>query len=79
MGGPLGDRPLWRNLTAFAGGVVLIIGARLAVHSGHGLSGLSQLAVSGFVALAAFPAAVWASSNCTAKEGNDDRFVLKLV
>jgi uncharacterized protein len=56
-----GDRPLWRNLTAFAGGGVLIIGARLAggCPSGHGLSGLSQLAVSGFVALAFFFGGGW--------------------
>ena len=51
-----GERPLWRNLTAFAGGALLIFGARLAggCPSGHGLSGLSQMAVSGFVALAFF-------------------------
>jgi uncharacterized membrane protein YedE/YeeE len=56
-----GQRPLWRNLAAFAGGGVLIVGARLAggCPSGHGLSGLSQLAVSGFVALAFFFAGGW--------------------
>ena len=56
-----GDRPLWRNLTAFAGGVVLLFGARLAggCPSGHGLSGMSQLAVSGFVALAFFFGGGW--------------------
>jgi uncharacterized membrane protein YedE/YeeE len=56
-----GDRPLWRNLTAFAGGAVLIFGARLAggCPSGHGLSGLAQMAVSGFVALAFFFAGGW--------------------
>lgn len=56
-----GDRPLWRNTAAFAGGVVLIVGARLAggCPSGHGLSGLSQLAVSGFLALAFFFAGGW--------------------
>jgi uncharacterized protein len=60
-----GDRPLWRNLAAFAGGLVLIIGARLAggCPSGHGLSGLSQLAVSGFVALAFFFAGGWLTAN----------------
>jgi len=59
-----GDRPLWRNLTAFAGGCVLIIGARLAggCPSGHGLSGLSQLAVSGFVALAFFFGGGWVTA-----------------
>ena len=56
-----GDRPLWRNMAAFAGGVVLILGARLAggCPSGHGLSGLSQLALSGFVALAFFFGGGW--------------------
>lgn len=56
-----GDRALLRNLTAFAGGLVLIAGARLAggCPSGHGLSGLAQLAVSGFVALAFFFAGGW--------------------
>lgn len=56
-----GDRPLWRNLAAFAGGAILIVGARLAggCPSGHGLSGLSQLAVSGFVALAFFFGGGW--------------------
>jgi uncharacterized protein len=41
---------------AFAGGVVGMVGARLAdgCPSGHGLSGLMQLSVSGFVALALF-------------------------
>ena len=56
-----GDRPLWRNMAAFVGGVVLIVGARLAggCPSGHGLSGLSQLALSGFVALAFFFGGGW--------------------
>ena len=42
--------------TAFIGGVVLIYGARLAggCPSGHGLSGLSQMAVSGFLAVIFF-------------------------
>ncbi|MGQ9797653.1 YeeE/YedE thiosulfate transporter family protein [Desulfosoma sp.] len=42
-----------RALTAFAGGVVAMFGARLAdgCPSGHGLSGSLQLAVSGFIAL----------------------------
>jgi uncharacterized membrane protein YedE/YeeE len=59
-----GDRPLWRNFTAFAGGVLLIVGARLAggCPSGHGLSGLSQLAVSGFVALAFFFGGGWVTA-----------------
>jgi uncharacterized membrane protein YedE/YeeE len=59
-----GERPLWRNLAAFAGGVILLFGARLAggCPSGHGLSGLSQLAVSGLVALAFFFAGGWVTT-----------------
>ncbi len=51
-----GPNPIKRGAVAFAGGAILIIGARLAggCPSGHGLSGLSQLAVSGFIALACF-------------------------
>ena len=45
-----------RGAVAFVGGVAAIMGARMAggCPSGHGLSGLSQLAVSGFVALPCF-------------------------
>lgn len=58
--------PLWaryhgpsvakRGVAAFAGGVVAMFGARLAdgCPSGHGLSGMMQLSVSAFVALALF-------------------------
>jgi hypothetical protein len=58
--------PIWRErfgggvgrraLGAFLGGIVAMFGARLAdgCPSGHGLSGLMQLSVSGFVALAFF-------------------------
>lgn len=44
-----------RLLVAFAGGFVLLLGARIAngCTSGHGLSGLSQLAVSSLIAMAA--------------------------
>ncbi|AGW15194.1 putative protein of unknown function DUF395, YeeE/YedE [Megalodesulfovibrio gigas DSM 1382 = ATCC 19364] len=51
-----GDRPRLRAVTAFGGGVLAIIGARLAggCPSGHGLSGSVQLAVSSFVALVCF-------------------------
>lgn len=56
-----GERPLWRNLAAFTGGAILIFGARLAggCPSGHGLSGLAQMAVSGFVALTFFFLGGW--------------------
>ena len=58
--------PLWKNqfgssvpkrsVYAFVGGIVAMIGARLAdgCPSGHGLSGMMQLSVSSFVALAMF-------------------------
>lgn len=58
--------PLWqkyfgpsvgkRALAAFCGGIVAMIGARLAdgCPSGHGLSGLMQLSMSSFVAMACF-------------------------
>ena len=58
--------PLWekhfgssvprRAVFAFFGGIVAMIGARLAdgCPSGHGLSGMMQLSVSSFVALAMF-------------------------
>jgi uncharacterized membrane protein YedE/YeeE len=44
-----------RYAMAFAGGFLLLFGARLAdgCTSGHGISGMAQLAVSGFVAVAA--------------------------
>jgi uncharacterized membrane protein YedE/YeeE len=45
-----------RAILAFLGGIVAMIGARLAdgCPSGHGLSGMMQLSVSAFVALAMF-------------------------
>lgn len=45
-----------RAITAFVGGVIAIFGARLAggCPSGHGLSGVMQLSVSGFIALISF-------------------------
>lgn len=51
-----GPSPVRRGIAAALGGAVLIVGARLAggCPSGHGLSGLAQLAVSGFVALVFF-------------------------
>lgn len=51
-----GNSPAKRGIAAATGGAILIIGARLAggCPSGHGLSGLSQLAVSGFIALTCF-------------------------
>ena len=51
-----GRSPLKRALFSFLGGIIAIFGARLAdgCPSGHGLSGLMQLAVSSFVALCMF-------------------------
>jgi hypothetical protein len=58
--------PMWRERfgssfirrasVAFIGGIIAIFGARLAggCPSGHGLSGLAQLSVSGFISLALF-------------------------
>ncbi|MFW5833210.1 MAG: YeeE/YedE thiosulfate transporter family protein [Pseudomonadota bacterium] len=65
-----GFSPIWRRgagtetlasrgLMAFAGGFVLLFGARLAggCASGHGLSGMAQLAVGSIVTVAAMFAA----------------------
>ena len=45
-----------RAIVAFVGGIIAMFGARLAdgCPSGHGLSGLSQLSVSGFLSAAGF-------------------------
>jgi len=45
-----------RAAVAFFGGIIAMFGARLAdgCPSGHGLSGLSQLSVSGFLSAAGF-------------------------
>jgi uncharacterized membrane protein YedE/YeeE len=45
-----------RAVGAFVGGVIAMVGARLAdgCPSGHGLSGMMQLSVSSFVALIMF-------------------------
>ncbi len=59
-----GDSPVKRGIGAFIGGVLLLFGARLAggCPSGHGLSGLSQLSVSGFIALVFFFIAGWVTA-----------------
>jgi uncharacterized membrane protein YedE/YeeE len=61
-----GIPPIWRErfgsslglraIGAFAGGIVAMVGARLAdgCPSGHGLSGMMQLSISAFVALFMF-------------------------
>jgi len=51
-----GTNPAKRGVVAFIGGVIAIYGARLAdgCPSGHGLSGMIQLAVSGLIAMVCF-------------------------
>lgn len=51
-----GPNPRLRAAAAFGGGMIAIVGARLAggCPSGHGLSGVMQLALSGFVSLICF-------------------------
>ena len=52
FGSKIGVRAAW----AFLGGVVAMFGARLAggCPSGHGMSGLMQLSISGYIAMAGF-------------------------
>jgi len=51
-----GTSPVKRGLVAFVGGIIAMFGARLAdgCPSGHGLSGMIQLAVSGLIAMIFF-------------------------
>ena len=51
-----GDKVSVRALGAFLGGIVAMFGARMAggCPSGHGLSGLMQMSISGFIAMTAF-------------------------
>jgi uncharacterized membrane protein YedE/YeeE len=51
-----GPNPVKRGIVAFIGGIIAMFGARLAggCPSGHGLSGVSQLAVSGLMAMVFF-------------------------
>ncbi len=67
MGSSFRKRALW----AFAGGMLVIIGARLAggCPSGHGLSGISQLSVSSFISLFGFFAGGLVSANLLYKKG----------
>jgi hypothetical protein len=55
-GAAFGDTPFLRWLTAFFGGMVLMVGARWAggCTSGHGISGTLQLVVSSWIALMCF-------------------------
>ena len=51
-----GTNPVKRGIVAFIGGILAMYGARLAggCPSGHGLSGMIQLAVSGLIAIICF-------------------------
>ena len=51
-----GTKLATRAIGAFLGGIIAMFGARLAggCPSGHGLSGLMQLSISGFIAMAGF-------------------------
>jgi len=51
-----GTNPVKRGSVAFIGGIIAMFGARLAggCPSGHGLSGMIQLAVSGLIAMIFF-------------------------
>jgi uncharacterized protein len=65
-----------RALGGFLGGAVAMVGARMAggCPSGHGLSGLMQLSLSGLIAMAGFFAAGIAVAHLTyRKEGHNDR------
>jgi hypothetical protein len=54
--GRFGPSRMRRWVAAFLGGIVVMFGARLAdgCPSGHGLSGLAQIALSGYVSLICF-------------------------
>jgi hypothetical protein len=66
-----GNSTAVRATGAFLGGVVAMFGVRLAggCPSGHGLSGLMQLSVSGFLAMAAFFGAAVVAAHLIYKSG----------
>ncbi len=66
-----GNKILVRAAGAFAGGVVAMFGARLAggCPSGHGLSGLMQLSLSGFITMAGFFGAGIIAANLVYRSG----------
>lgn len=67
-----GDTPWKRYAVAFAGGFVVLYGARLAggCTSGHMMSGMMQTSLSGYIfALGAFAAAIPVSMMMYKKEG----------
>lgn len=67
-----GDTPVKRYIVAFAGGFIVLYGARLAggCTSGHMMSGMMQTSLSGYIfALGAFAAAIPVSMMMYKKEG----------
>lgn len=68
-----GETPKKRAAIAFIGGCIAMFGARLAdgCPSGHGLAGVSQLAISGFVALIMFFVGGVISANLLYKGGEN--------
>ncbi len=60
-----GSGGIFRVVVAFVGGMIAVYGARFAggCPSGHGLSGLTQLSISGFIAAACFFAGGMISAN----------------
>ena len=60
-----------RAIGAFIGGFIAILGARLAggCPSGHGLSGMMQLAASGLLAMMGFMAGGFAAANLIYRNG----------
>ena len=61
-----------RAVGAFVGGFIAILGARLAggCPSGHGLSGMMQLAASGLLAMMGFMAGGFAAANLIYRSSN---------
>ena len=62
-----------RAIGAFLGGLLAIVGARLAggCPSGHGLSGMMQLAGSGLLAMVGFMAGGILAANCIYRKGGN--------
>lgn len=67
----MGNSSLKRAVFAFIGGVIAILGVRMAggCPSGHGLSGMMQLALSGMVAMVAFMAGGFITAAIVYKRG----------
>lgn len=66
-----GDKVIIRAIGAFAGGFIALFGVRLAggCPSGHGLSGMMQLALSGIIAMVAFMIAGFITAHILYKGG----------